>query len=220
MGHPVRGLLRATLLALALAAWSTAAWAADPTGTWRFDQAALDTVADQIAGAMAAEFTAERRRELLAQAREREAEFAKLEKEDPQAAARMLPELRRARGMAGLAAQPKTVFKRQFLASLGDPDQTSLEFQPEGTLVYNSVSGGRPQRGEGAWASRNEEVELVVSLPAPDGSLTYLHLRGPLHDQRLELRHAGSDEDAAKLAQSPALAKAMREATWVLVRQR
>ena len=212
--------VRVATLALASLLLTQTASAADPTGVWRFDPKALDAIGDRIAAAMAAELTPGRRREMLTQARDKEVELGKLEKEAPEKVAQLMPELRRARAMARIAADPKTYFKREFLASLGDPAQTGFEFEDDGTLVYSTVLAGRPQRSEGAWKSEDEQVEIVASLPAPGGGVTYLHARGPLKAERMELTYAGTAEDEAKLlAENPEIAKAMREATWVLVRQ-
>lgn len=203
----------------ALLAIAGAARAAEPTGVWRFEPAALEAVADRVAAAMAAELTPERRREMLTQAKDKEAAFAALEAKDPQAAQRMAPELRRARALARIAAQPQPFFKRQFLESLGDPAQATFTLEPDGTVVYRTSFAGREVRSEGAWGTRGQEIELVITLPAPDGGVTYLHGRGPLKEDRLELRYVSSGDEEADLKEHPELARAMREAAWVLLRQ-
>ena len=194
-------LLRAATAALALAAFSPAAHATDPTGSWKFDPASLEALADSMAERMAAEVTPEQQNLQAEALKDLEARQKELQKSDPAGAQRMADRLKEARDQeAALRADPKGYFKQSFMAGLATLEKVRLRLQPGGKVVVEGIEqDGSSGPGEGTWKLDGDKIEIAASMPDEEGSGQPERMAGTFTGDRMELRpieDQSSDEAA------------------------
>jgi hypothetical protein len=236
-------LLRAATAALALACFSPAARAADPTGTWKFDPASLEALANSMADRMAAEVTPEQQNLQAEALKDLEARQQEMQKSDPAAAQQMADRLKEARDQeAAMRADPKGYFRQSFMAGLEALEKVRLRLEPGGKVVVEGVEGGGAGKGEGTWKLDGDRIEIAAAMPDEEGEGQPERMTGTFTGDRMELRPSdnppdeaapgeeGSDESATEedqdsgqadtgdKAPNQAEAQAEPDLPWVLVR--
>jgi hypothetical protein len=191
-------LLRAATAALAIAAFSPAARAADPTGTWKFDPKSLEALAESMADRMAAEVTPEQQSLQAEALKDLEARQQEMQKSDPAAAQQMADRLKEARDQdAAMRADPKGYFRQSFMAGLEALQKVRLRLQPGGKVVVEGVEGDAGDKGEGTWKLDGDKIEIAAAMPDEEGDGQPERMTGTVAGDRMELRPAETPPDEA-----------------------
>lgn len=191
-------LLRAATAALALACLSPAARAADPTGSWKFDHASLEALADSMAERMAAEVTPEQQNLQAEALKDLEARQQEMQKSDPAAAQQMADRLKEARDQeAAMRADPKGYFRQSFMAGLEALEKVRLRLEPGGKVTVEGVEGDGAGKGEGTWKLDGDKIEIAAAMPDEEGEGQAERMTGTFAGDRMELRPADNPPDEA-----------------------
>jgi hypothetical protein len=191
-------LLRAATAALAIVAFSPAARAADPTGSWKFDHASLEALADSMADRMAAEVTPEQQNLQAEALKDLEARQQEMQKSDPAAAQQMADRLKEARDQeAAMRSDPKGYFRQSFMAGLEALEKIRLRLEPGGKVVVVGVEGGGAGKGEGTWKLDGDKIEIAAAMPDEEGEGQPERMTGTFTGDRMELRPTDTPSDEA-----------------------
>lgn len=192
-------LFRAATAALALAAFSPAAHAADPTGSWKFDPKSLEALANSMADRMAAEVTPEQQSLQAEALKDLEARQQEMQKSDPAAAQQMADRLKEARDQdAAMRADPKGYFRQSFMAGLQTLEKVRLRLEPGGKVVVEGAeSGGEGDSGEGTWKLDGDKIEIAAAMPDEEGQGQPERMTGTFTGDRMELRPVETPPDEA-----------------------
>ena len=192
-------LFRAATAALALAAFSPAAHAADPTGSWKFDPKSLEALANSMADRMAAEVTPEQQSLQAEALKDLEARQQEMQKSDPAAAQQMADRLKEARDQdAAMRADPKGYFRQSFMAGLQTLEKVRLRLEPGGKVVVEGAEGGgEGDNGEGTWKLDGDKIEIAAAMPDEEGQGQPERMTGTFTGDRMELRPVETPPDEA-----------------------
>lgn len=200
------------------------ALAADPVGTWKYDKASFEKMADLFAEAMAARIPPDLVGQIEQQLPKMEAQAKSLETSNPDLAKQVQAAVEQQKAMAEAlkSGHAADFMKQQFMATAPDFDQSRLELQEGGKVLYRGVVDGEPQTGEGTWALDGDKITIVAPVPGTepeaqgeDPADANVTMHGTMTGDRIELSYDAEPSDQ----EDEAMAKLLEQLRVVLVRE-